>query len=166
MKVKVWDQEPFLRFHNNFFHLCLQKPNSSSLLFRLAPPEVNMIWYASVRHSLHTLVVGLNEGALAIMFQLMSCGTFCSFNLHTWCDNLDAVFFLSLMSDRCFLNLSLNPSVAINSWSIMSSDYSHVYNILCCTPAWLSGCCNQPDFGSHLCCSGSGPFACCCFASG
>ena len=82
----------------SFFHLCLQNPKSSSLLFRVAPPGVNMMWYASVMQRRHTLVVGLNEGALVTMSQLILCWTFCSFNLQTWLDNLDAVFFPVLKS--------------------------------------------------------------------
>ena len=99
-------------FFNSFCLLWLQDPNSSSLLFRLAPPGMNMMSYASVRHSLHILDVGLYEGALVIISQLISCWIFLAFRLQTWLASFDAVFLFSLMSELCLLYLVLNRPLA------------------------------------------------------
>ena len=97
-------------FFKRFFALCLHEPKSSSLLLRLAPPGVKIMWQASVMQSLHTLVVWLNWGALVTISQLMSCLMFLLLRLHTWNESFDFVLFPILMSDWCWLYRVLNLS--------------------------------------------------------
>ena len=58
--------------HNKVPFLCLQHENTSFLEFNSAKLGLNMIWYASLVQSWHTILLGENGFPLSIAFHSIS----------------------------------------------------------------------------------------------
>ena len=107
-KKNYWDQDYNYRLHNSPCVLWRQVLNTSDLVFRLLLGLLYIIWYFSLRHNRHFLVVVLNGGVFSIMDHSISYPLPLSFRSQMCLLKLDLVLHFGFSkSFKCSFHLVL-----------------------------------------------------------
>ena len=97
-----------LQFFKNRMYQNSHVLNTSLLEFNVLPSLLYIMWYFSLRHTLHFFVTGLKSVARSFNFQLTSYCMCLSFRSQMCAARVDFILLLSLfISALCSYNLSL-----------------------------------------------------------